>query len=222
MNEASCVRAGRNGDGDRGDSRWSVAVMLRVEKGVDGSTGREANSWGSGEREDSERRLGKGRGDVVWSASPLLREGLVYGNRRCGGACLVRKRGECGCARAEEEDEDGINGERALSGRREGLGRVGCDRRRKQIKKGSVRWPLFGGRVEEAVIKGGKWEAGMNETAIQDNMANNPLANTFMLGYWSSFFNGMPGVHSHGRAWALCPSQGCLHPNTTGLSCFSM
>ena len=39
-------------------SRWPS--LLRAEKGVDGSTGREANSWGAAEREDSERRLGKG------------------------------------------------------------------------------------------------------------------------------------------------------------------
>ncbi|KAH8509853.1 hypothetical protein H0E87_007689, partial [Populus deltoides] len=113
MNKLLGVRAGRNGDGDRGDS-WLAEAM-----------------W-------------------YGPASPLLRGRLGHsGKPRCGGACLVRKRGECGCARVRKKMKMESMGDGLYAGTKRGMGSGGCDRRRKQIKKGSVRSASFGGRVEE-------------------------------------------------------------------------
>lgn len=57
---------------------------------------------------------------------------------------------------------------------------------KKHVKKGfNVRGNLFPPPLY--------WNEERNR-AHQDSMANNPSTNTFTVGYWSSFFNGMPEI----------------------------
>ncbi|KAH8509852.1 hypothetical protein H0E87_007688 [Populus deltoides] len=129
---------------------WSVAVMLRVRKESMGRPGERRTRGGAVRGRIVNGRLGKGRGDVVWSASPLLREGLVgWETDDVVGLVWSGKEGSVG-GKGEEEDEDGIDGGPGLyAGTKRGMWEAGWWIGGENKSKGECEVASFGGRVEE-------------------------------------------------------------------------